>query len=51
MLATLCEPVHVGALMVDARVDIGIALFPSHADDADALIRRANAAMHQVSRR
>jgi diguanylate cyclase (GGDEF)-like protein len=48
LLATLREPVDVGVLMVDARVDIGIALYPVHADDADVLIRRANAAMHQV---
>ena len=48
LLATLREPVDVGGLMIDARVDIGIALFPCQATDADALIRRANAAMHQV---
>jgi diguanylate cyclase len=48
LLAMLREPVKVGELMLDARVDIGIALFPGHATDADALIRRANAAMHQV---
>ncbi len=50
LLSTLQEPVDVGGLMVDARVDIGIALFPVHADGADALVRRANAAMHQVNR-
>jgi diguanylate cyclase (GGDEF)-like protein len=50
LLSTLQDPVGVGGLMVDARVDIGIALFPAHADNADALMRRAHAAMHQVKR-
>ncbi len=44
----LCEPVKVGSLMLDARVFIGIAMFPGHASAADSLIRRANAAMHQA---
>ncbi len=49
LVSTLREPVQVSGLMLDARVGIGIALFPGHATDADALIRRANAAMHQVN--
>jgi diguanylate cyclase (GGDEF)-like protein len=48
LVNTLRAPVQVAGLMVDARVGIGIALFPGHATDADALIRRANAAMHQA---
>jgi diguanylate cyclase (GGDEF)-like protein len=48
LLATLREPVDVAGLAIDARVDIGIALYPCKASDADALIRRANAAMHQA---
>ena len=44
----LREPVKVGSLMLDARVFIGIAMFPGHASAADSLIRRANAAMHQA---
>lgn len=44
----LHEPVEVSDLMVDPRVGIGIAMFPEHATDADSLIRRANAAMHQA---
>ncbi|WP_020653275.1 putative bifunctional diguanylate cyclase/phosphodiesterase [Massilia niastensis] len=43
----LCEPVKVRTLQLDARAFIGIALFPGHATQADTLIRRANAAMHQ----
>jgi diguanylate cyclase (GGDEF)-like protein len=46
---TLHEPVNVSGLMVDPRMVIGIALYPGHASDADALIRRANAAMHQLT--
>lgn len=37
-------PVDVANLMLDASVGIGIALFPGHATDADALIRCANTA-------
>lgn len=48
LVRTLREPVEVCGLTLDARVGIGIALFPGHATDADALIRRANAAMHQT---
>ena len=48
LLGTLDEPVEVAGLMLDARVGIGIALSPGHATDADALIRRANSAMHQA---
>lgn len=48
LVDTLHRPVEVSGLMLDARVGIGIALFPGHAGDADTLIRRANAAMHQT---
>jgi diguanylate cyclase (GGDEF)-like protein len=48
LLKTLDEPVEVAGLMLDARVVIGIALSPGHATDAETLIRRANAAMHQT---
>lgn len=48
LVRTLDEPVDVAGLMLDARVGIGIALSPGHATDAEALIRRANAAMHQA---
>jgi diguanylate cyclase (GGDEF)-like protein len=49
LAGTLHEPVNVSGLIVDPRMVVGIALFPGHASDADALIRRANAAMHQVT--
>jgi diguanylate cyclase (GGDEF)-like protein len=51
LLTALREPVLVGALTVDARVEIGVALFPEHATDADSLIRRSNAVMHEVNPR
>ena len=47
LLAILHEPVEISRLMVDARVGIGIALFPGHASDPHVLLRRANAALHQ----
>lgn len=46
LLRQMRVPVHIARLMLDARVGIGIALFPGHATEADVLIRRANAAMH-----
>lgn len=44
----LGEPVEVTGLMLQAGMSIGIALFPEHATNAQTLIQRANAAMHQV---
>lgn len=49
LVTILQQPVEVANLMVDARVGIGIALFPGHADDPHVLLRRANAALHQKS--
>ncbi|OWW23095.1 hypothetical protein AYR66_27465 [Noviherbaspirillum denitrificans] len=46
LLDKLRAPVHVAGLLLDAQACIGLAMFPGHATDADALIRRANAAMH-----
>lgn len=48
LMQVLHQPVEVSGLMLDARVAIGIALYPGHAADADALMRRASAAMHQT---
>ena len=47
---TLYEPIEVAGLTVDARACIGVALFPGHGTDPDALIRRAYMAMHQARR-
>lgn len=49
LLNILREPVEVAGLTLDARVGIGIALFPGHANDAEVLMRRANVAMHQAN--
>ncbi|MGH8806800.1 MAG: putative bifunctional diguanylate cyclase/phosphodiesterase [Noviherbaspirillum sp.] len=48
LTAILHDPVEVSGLMVDASVSIGIALFPGHATEPEALLRRANAAMRQA---
>lgn len=48
LVAALHEPVEVAGLMVDPRAGIGIALYPGHATEAEALLRRANAAMHEA---
>lgn len=48
LAAILHDSVEVSGLMVDASVSIGIALFPGHATDPDALLRRANAAMRRA---
>jgi diguanylate cyclase (GGDEF)-like protein len=48
LVSRLGEPVEVAGFALDARVGIGIALFPGHATDAELLIRRASAAMHQA---
>lgn len=51
LVGVLREPIAVAGLMVDPCVAIGIAVFPGHAIDADALMRRASAAVHQTSQR
>ncbi|WP_395407405.1 putative bifunctional diguanylate cyclase/phosphodiesterase [Pseudoduganella sp. UC29_106] len=48
LISTLRKPVEVSDLTLDARVGIGIAVFPAHAPDADSLARRASAAVHQA---
>lgn len=49
ILVTLYQPVEISGLMLDARASIGIALFPGHGGDPDALIRRANVALLQAN--
>lgn len=45
----LHDPVEVSELLADARVGIGITLFPGHATDAETMLRRANAAVRQAN--
>ncbi|MBR0565137.1 EAL domain-containing protein [Azoarcus sp. L1K30] len=48
ILTEMFEPVAIGEVMLDAGGSIGIAIFPGHGTEPDALIRRANVAMHQA---
>lgn len=47
-VAALDEPVDVSGFLLDAHCSAGISLFPGHAGDADALIRRAGSALSQA---
>jgi len=47
-LEVLHEPVEISGLTIDAPVSAGIALFPGHGTDAEALLRRANAAVDKA---
>ena len=49
-LEALSAPVQLGGARLDAGASIGIAEFPSHADDADALLSRADEAMYAAKR-
>ena len=42
------SPVEIAGLTIDAPVSAGIALFPGHGSDAEALLRRANAAVRKA---
>jgi diguanylate cyclase len=44
LMVTLHDPVEIAAVMVDARAGIGIALYPGHGTNAEALLRRAKTA-------
>jgi len=48
LVCKLREPVEVAGFSLDLRVRIGIALYPGHGAEADLLIRRAGAAVHQA---
>ncbi|AYC30983.1 GGDEF domain-containing protein [Pseudomonas cavernae] len=50
ILQALYQPFELSGLLLDARAHIGIALFPGHGTDPDALIRRAGSAMEQAKR-
>ncbi|WP_332821597.1 bifunctional diguanylate cyclase/phosphodiesterase, partial [Pseudomonas sp.] len=50
ILVALYEPIDLSGLYLDARASIGIALYPGHGTDADALIRRSGSAMDQAKR-
>ncbi|MFZ3202261.1 MAG: EAL domain-containing protein [Pseudomonas sp.] len=50
ILVALYEPIDLSGLYLDARASIGIALYPGHGTDPDALIRRSGSAMDQAKR-
>jgi diguanylate cyclase len=46
LLKALEPPFVIGELSMDARTSIGIAFFPTHGEDRDTLMRRADIAMY-----
>ncbi|TMD85471.1 MAG: EAL domain-containing protein [Chloroflexi bacterium] len=50
LLQAVNAPLTVDDQPVNINVSIGIAVFPQHADDADALMRRADVAMYAAKR-
>lgn len=50
VLAALDDPVAVGGERLAVGGSIGIALYPEHGDEAEALLQRADAAMYRAKR-
>ncbi|WP_137820630.1 GGDEF domain-containing protein [Pseudomonas sp. 2FG] len=50
ILVALYDPIELAGLFLDARASIGIALYPGHGTDPEALIRRASIALEQAKR-
>jgi predicted signal transduction protein with EAL and GGDEF domain len=50
ILQTVDKPFSIDDQPVNVEVSIGIAVFPQHAEEADALIRRADVAMYTAKR-
>ncbi|MFI8610446.1 EAL domain-containing protein [Pseudomonas sp. NPDC077649] len=50
ILVALYELIDLSGLLLDTRASIGIALYPGHGTDPDALIRRSASAMDQAKR-
>ena len=48
--AVLDEPFTVRGLNIHVEASIGVATFPDHADDVDALLRRGDVAMYQAKK-
>jgi predicted signal transduction protein with EAL and GGDEF domain len=51
VLESLREPVLVGAELLHASGSVGISLYPADGEDADALMRSADAAMYHAKER
>ncbi|WP_439887682.1 bifunctional diguanylate cyclase/phosphodiesterase [Pseudomonas sp. MBLB4123] len=50
ILEALYEPIDLSGLYLDARASIGIALYPGHGTETDALLRRAGSALDRAKR-
>jgi diguanylate cyclase (GGDEF)-like protein/PAS domain S-box-containing protein len=50
LLEAISQPYHFGGLDLDLTCSIGIALFPDHGADSDALIQKADQAMYAAKR-
>ncbi len=50
ILQALQEPLMIEGEPLEIRASIGIVLFPRHAEDADTLLRRGDAAMYEAKR-
>lgn len=48
--ASFAAPFDLGLTTVEARASIGVALFPAHGDDPEALLRAADRAMYHAKR-
>ncbi len=48
LVAALSEPIDIGSGQVRIGASIGVAVFPDHADDADALIKQADVAVYEA---
>jgi diguanylate cyclase len=50
IVAALEQPIAVGQQQLDVRASVGVAAFPAHGDDAETLVRHADAAMYAAKR-
>jgi diguanylate cyclase len=48
LLGALASPLDLSGMLVELRIRVGIALFPGHGADADALIRAGNMALFRA---
>ncbi|HEX2061228.1 MAG TPA: diguanylate cyclase, partial [Thermoanaerobaculia bacterium] len=44
------EPIVLGDVPIDVNASVGIALYPTHAEDADTLMKRADVAMYDAKK-
>ena len=50
LLQALLQPLTIEGEQLEIRASIGIVLFPRHAEDAESLLRRGDAAMYEAKR-